>query len=149
MQSKKLLILNGPGLADLGEPDLSLAVIERECQKLCEQLGLQMEFRQTDGTDQLHDWVASDGSDFDAFIINPVCSPDASTFEACRASIQQMAELNKPVVEVHLTNILSGDASLSEPLQTPAGEVGFIAGLGLNGYLLAIKSIAVKIGAEA
>ena len=53
---KKLLILNGPGLSDLSVYDefygkLSLQKSEEKSQAVCDELNLDLDFRQTDDED--------------------------------------------------------------------------------------------------
>jgi 3-dehydroquinate dehydratase len=53
--------------------------------------------------------------------------------------------LNIPIIEVHLENIFLTGSNISAPLKVPESDAGFIAGLGIHGYLLAIQSLATKI----
>lgn len=153
MKVKSLLILNGPGLDDLRRLDssfdkaLTLARIEEECGKLCAKHGLAMTFRQGNVVSELFDWIARDANEYDALIINPIgyYSYEAyEKFEQYRSAIKMIAHLKKPVVEVHLTNIFRHGADLIEPLREPDAQIGFICGLGLHSYLLAIESIAQR-----
>lgn len=157
MHVKSLLILNGPGLDDLRRLDssfdrsLTLAHIESECAKLCAHYGIEMTFRQGNVVSELFDWISRDAAEFDALVINPIgyYSLEAyETFEQYRSAIKMLAHLKKPVVEVHLTNIFRHGADLIEPLREPDAQIGFICGLGLHSYLLAIKSIAQRFGIE-
>ncbi|HRP11193.1 MAG TPA: type II 3-dehydroquinate dehydratase [Terricaulis sp.] len=149
----KVLILNGPGLDDLRrldssfDKDLTLDRIEEACGALCASYGIDMTFRQGDVVRELFDWVGRNASEFDALIINPIgyYSYEAyETFEKYRSAIKVLAHLKKPVVEVHISNIFRRGAHLIEPLREPDAQIGFICGLGLHSYLLAIESIAQK-----
>lgn len=151
MKIKSLLILNGPGLDELRrfdssfDEDLTLERIEEECGKLCRRHDIAMTFRQGNVEKEMFDWIANNGSDYDALIINPIgyYSYEAyEKFEAYRSAIKMLAHLKKPVVEVHITNIFRRGADLITPLREPDAEIGFICGLGLQSYLLAIESIA-------
>ena len=112
-KQKSILILNGPGLADLKayrgnwRAELTLGDIRDACSKLCSELGLTMDFRQTDDQQEMYRWIAKDSEFFDGVIINPVGHSRAMliTFELYRSAIQVIANLKKPVIEVHLTNI--------------------------------------------
>lgn len=149
MTEKTLLILNGPGLGDLHDYDgntydnLTLQKIEEACGSLCGDLGLQMEFRQTDDEDEMFRWIVKDSESYDALIINPIGYARAATveFEMYRSAIKMIAHMNRPVVEVHITNIFSTGAEITKPLQAPVGEMGFVCGLGQYSYLVAIKAI--------
>jgi 3-dehydroquinate dehydratase-2 len=154
MKDPTLLILNGPGLPD---PDahgnkrgnLTLEQIRDECSALCDELRMGLEFRQADDQDELFRWIAQDSDHFDALIINPAGHVKAGTVDADTyvPAITMMARQNKPVIEIHLTNIFRESAELTTPLQGPEGGIGFICGLGLQGYLLAIKACAKRLQA--
>ncbi|MCI0632203.1 MAG: type II 3-dehydroquinate dehydratase [Phycisphaerales bacterium] len=153
MQVKSLLILNGPGLDDLRrldssfDKDLTLDRIESACGELCAHYGIDMTFREGNVVTELFDWIAKDAAEYDALIINPIgyYSYEAyETFEQYRSAIKTLAHLEKPVVEVHLTNFFRHGADLIEPLREPDAQIGFICGLGLHSYLLAIESIAQR-----
>jgi len=151
---KTVLILNGPGLANLQDyqgsayGDITLDGIRSACAALCEELGLDFEFRQTDDQDEMFRWIAKDSEDFDAVIINPVGHSRAAIemFELYRSAIQMIATLKKPVIEVHITNIYRQVEEVTQPLHEPAGEMGFICGFGKLSYLLAIRAMARKLG---
>jgi 3-dehydroquinate dehydratase len=49
------------------------------------------------------------------------------------------------VIEVHLENIFLPDSKIEKPIQIPEIEIGLISGLGLQGYGLAIQSLASKL----
>jgi 3-dehydroquinate dehydratase len=153
MKTKSLLILNGPGLDDLRRLDssfdehLTLTRIEQECGKLCASYGIEMTFRQGNVVSELFDWIAKGAKEYDALIINPIgyYSYEAyEKFEEYRSAIKMLAHLQKPIIEVHITNIFRHGASLIEPLREPDAEIGFISGLGLHSYLLAIQAIAER-----
>jgi 3-dehydroquinate dehydratase-2 len=148
---RSLLILNGPGLENLRQLDsrfdkaLTLGRIERECGELCAKHGISMTFRQGDVVKELLDWIATNAAGYDALIINPIgyYSYEAyEKFEEYRSAIKVLAHLKKPVIEVHLTNIFRHGAELIEPLREPDAEIGFICGLGIHSYLLAVEAIA-------
>lgn len=149
----KLLVINGPGLADLGNFDgnsygnLTLEKIQNECAQLCEKLGATLDFRQTDDEDEMFRAIAKDSDDYDALIINPIGYSRAASveFELYRSAIKMIAQLKKPVIEVHITNIFKQGAEITKPLQVPEGEMGFICGLGINSYLLAIKAVTKRL----
>jgi len=153
MSGKTLLLLNGPGLADLSNfdgnsyGDLSLESIRTSCTTLCEELDIELDFRQTDDEDEMFRWIAKDSEAFDALIINPVGYSRAAVveFELYRSAIRMIAHLKKPVTEVHITNIFLPGAEITKPLQVPEGEMGFVCGLGVHSYLLAIRALNRKL----
>jgi 3-dehydroquinate dehydratase-2 len=153
----KILVLNGPGLADLGDYDgnsyngLTLETIRDECTKLCAELGIGLDFRQTEDQDEMFRWIAKDSEAFDGVIMNPVGYSRAATvaFPVYRSAIQMIALLKKPVVEVHINNIYSQSAEITQPVHEPQGDMGFVCGLGVNSYLLGIRAIARRFEAGA
>jgi 3-dehydroquinate dehydratase-2 len=150
---KTVLILNGPGLGDLRDyqdtscEEITLDGLRSECSALCDELGLDLEFRQTDDQDEMFRWIAKDSEKYDGVIINPVGHSRAAIemFELYRSAIQMIATLKKPVIEVHISNIYRQVEEVTQPLHEPAGEMGFICGFGTLSYLLAIRAMARKL----
>ena len=155
---RKLLILNGPGLADIGNGsvsrcnELSLPVIRDGCAQLCSELGISQDFRQSDSGASISEWIADVCMDFAALLINPYeisHATHALRLQYC-AAIEQISDTQFPVVEIHLTNIFRSDAELTGhpqapnaspgPLQARNSKIGFVGGMGIHSYLLAIKS---------
>jgi 3-dehydroquinate dehydratase-2 len=148
-----VLILNGAGLADFSGYDkkaygeLTLEGIRGDCHRLCEELGLDLDFRQTDDQDELFRWIAKDSADFGGVIINPVgySSSASESGELYRSALKMVAHLKRPVIEVRIANIYRHVSEFRQPLHEPEGNMGFICGFGRPGYLLAIKAIAKKL----
>ena len=152
MKDNTILVLNGPGLADLSAAgtvfgDLSLEQIREACSSRCDQLGLALEFRQTDDDEEMMRWIAEDTDEFIGLIINPAGNMKSKSvdFESYAAAIESVAHLKKPLVEVHVTNIFREGAESVRPLQVPASDTGFVCGLGIRSYLLAVNAIARKL----
>ena len=145
----KVLILNGPGLADLSDYDghgfkgLTLKSISEVCVARCKELGIGLDFRQTDNQDEMARWIAKDSEVFDAVIINPsgYSRATAEMSGIYRSALRKIAKLKKPVIEVHINNIYSQSAEITQPLHEPAGDMGFVCGFGKLGYVLAINAI--------
>lgn len=152
-----VLILNGPGLADLGDYEgnrfstLTLESISDDCETRCNELGIDLEFRQTEDHDELFRWIAKDSEDFDGVIINPAARAAAApeTADSYRSAIHLVAQLNKPVIEVHIDNIYRRSAENSYSRHEPEGDMGFICGFGKLGYTLAISSLARRFEKNA
>lgn len=151
MNDSTILVLNGPGLAGPGiggtrYGDLALDDIRDECSSHCRQIGLKLEFRQTDDQDEMLRWISNDSEAFAGLIINPVAhgQSDSVDLDLYRSALTMVAHLRKPVVEIHITNIFKND-ELTRPLQVPEAEMGFICGLGLHSYLLAINAVAKRV----
>lgn len=149
MKNKTLLILNGPGLADLGigGDKVTLGQIEDACSALCDELDINLDFRQTDDEDEMFRWITEDNENVSGLIINPLgyANGHAVDFDMCRSAIKTFAVLNKPLVEVHLTNIFRQGDVQTKPLQGPEGKIGFVCGLGIHSYLLGIKAVAERL----
>ena len=138
----RVLVLNGPNLNRLGtrEPDvygtLTLDDIQAECDALAKELGLVLDFRQSNDEAQCIDWLHEAADNAAGVIINPAAFTHYSY--AIRDAI---ALVPVPVIEVHLSN----PAAREEFRHTSvvAGvATGTIAGFGPESYLLAIRAMA-------
>lgn len=143
MTAKTLLMVYGPNSTDLNR-------VREQCSALGKQLGIGIEFRQAGDAAELASLIEAGGKEFDALIVNPAgCSTMASPeLETCSAAIKSIADLKKPIVEVHPNNIFHHDSEVSAPLQAPQGSkgsVGLVCGLGTQGYLLSIKAVAQRL----
>ena len=153
MNNNKLLIINGPGLSDLsnfneyGYEDLTLKKLQKKCLETCKSLGIDLDFFQTDDQSELSEKLSDGLEGFDALIINPVGYSHISKLDLdiYNSNIKTSAIKNKPVIEVHIANIFQDGESVSEPVIVSKSDVGFICGLGVNSYELAIRSIHEKL----
>ncbi len=151
MTDKRILVLIGPGSAaatGAGEQrfgSFSLRQTEDSCSALCEELGIGLDFRQTDDKNELSRWIAEDSEECDALVINPTryARDMFADIDFYRSIFKKLERLDKPVIEVHVTNIFREHGDLTDSPQGPAGGPGLICGLGVHGYLLAIRA-AVK-----
>jgi len=149
--NNRLLIINGPGLSDLsnynetGYDDLTLDAVQQKCSETCEGLGLEMDFRQNDNESELLSVLIEDIDNFDALIINPAGHSQASSIglDMYSTVINKITNQGKPVVEVRIENIFK--QGNNKPLPGPESGVGFVGGLGMHSYVLAIKAINKKI----
>ncbi|MEQ9562268.1 MAG: hypothetical protein RLN69_07090, partial [Woeseiaceae bacterium] len=62
---------------------------------------------------------------------------------------REIASLKKPVVEVHIENIFSQGTATVGPIHEPGGYIGFVCGLGIESYLLGIRSLARRFESAA
>ena len=151
MSNNKLLIINGSGLSDLSNcdetayDDLTLDIVQQKCSETCESFSLEMDFRQNDDEAELLSVLIEDIDNFDAFIINPAGHSHASSvdLDMYSAVINKITNQGKPVVEVRIENIFK--QGNNKPLQGPESGVGFVGGLGMHSYVLAIKAINKKL----
>jgi 3-dehydroquinate dehydratase-2 len=144
--AKPVFILNGPNLNMLGrrEPGIygahTLASIEEECQTAGAELGLQIDFRQTNHEGELVTWIQEAGESASGIVINPAAYSHTSI--ALHDAIRAIAPL--PVVEVHLSNIHAREAFRHVSMVSPAVK-GVICGLGPLGYILGLRAIAASL----
>jgi len=145
--------MNGPGLSDLsnfnemGYGHLTLDTVRKKCAESCKIFGLKMDFRQTDDEDELSHFLIEGIEDFDALIINPVGHSHVSSvdFTIYSSAIKTITRQNKPVIEVHISNIFQQGVENTKPIHVPKCEVGFVSGLGIHSYDLAIRAVNKKL----
>jgi 3-dehydroquinate dehydratase-2 len=134
-----VLVLNGPNLNLLGsrEPATygheTLADISSLCSRTADELGLAIEFRQTNHEGELLDWIHQARGRCAGILINPAAWTHTSV--AIRDALLA-SEL--PVIEVHLSNVHQREAFRHVSFVS-AIAVGVICGLGSNGYRLALQ----------
>ena len=137
-----VFVLNGPNLNMLGtrEPQTyatqTLADIEKMAVAEGKTLGLEVTCKQSNIEGELVTWVQEARGTADGILINAGAYTHTSVdlLDALNA-----AEL--PAVEVHLSNIYQREAFRHHSYISPAA-VGVIAGLGSQGYLLALQALA-------
>jgi 3-dehydroquinate dehydratase-2 len=138
----KVLVLNGPNLNLLGtrEPELygraTLEEIAGKVRRLAGDLGIEVDFMQSNGEGDLVTAVQEAASKYQALIINPAAYTHTSV--ALRDAI---AAVGLPAVEVHLSNIHAREDFRRTSL-TAALCRGVVTGFGPEGYLLALRAVA-------
>jgi 3-dehydroquinate dehydratase-2 len=142
MAKKKILVLNGPNLNLLGrrQPEiygkLTLAEIEQRARALAKDLGVEIDFRQSNSEGELVTWVQEAAGQFAALVFNPAAYTHTSL--ALRDAI---SAAGIPTVEIHLSNIHK-----REPFRHHSHiaevAVGQIAGFGVDSYLLGLRAAA-------
>jgi len=137
-----VLVLNGPNLDRLGrrEPDVYgstshddlVAMIEAEATDL----GLTAVVRQSNSEAQLLEWLHAAADAGDPVIINAGALTHTSIAlrDAC-------AELRAPLIEVHISNVHARE-EFRHHSYLSAVATGVIVGLGVQGYLLALRYLA-------
>lgn len=142
----KVLVLNGPNLNLLGtrEPDVygqvTLELINGQLALLAGDLGLELEFFQSNHEGQLIDRIHQCFSTIDGILFNPGAYTHYSL--AIRDAI---AAVSVPCIEVHLSNIHAREEFRRKSVIAPVC-IGQISGLGSDSYLLGLRALAAKIG---
>jgi 3-dehydroquinate dehydratase II len=138
--TRTVFVLNGPNLNMLGkrEPGIyggkTLADIEADCKAAGAELGITVDFRQTNHEGVLVDWLHEANDRADAVCINPGAYGHTSI--ALHDAIRAIA---KPVIEVHLSNIHAREEFRHKTWTAPAVK-GIICGFGANSYILALQA---------
>jgi 3-dehydroquinate dehydratase-2 len=142
----RLMIINGPNLNYLGirEPHIygytTLAAIELACRKFAEEMGAELSFHQSNFEGALVELIQSGRENADAIIINPA----AYSFTSI-AIIDAMRIFEKPIIELHLSNIHARD-ELHRHSKTSSAVTAVICGLGPYGYIVAMQSALQALG---
>ncbi|GAB4352208.1 MAG: type II 3-dehydroquinate dehydratase [Oricola sp.] len=147
--AQRILVLNGPNLNLLGrrEPGIygseTLADVEKACQALGAELGLEVSCFQSNHEGELVGKIQQAGLDGIGVVFNPGAYSHTSI--ALRDAI---AGSGATVVEVHVTNIHARERFRHHSHVTPVAK-GMICGLGTQGYLLAIRALAAHMTKDA
>lgn len=141
----QVLVLNGPNLNLLGlrEPDIygrtTLADIEQRCVAEGKRLGLAVECRQSNIEGELVTWVQQARGSKAGLVINPGAYTHSSI-----ALLDALKAVDLPSVEVHLSNIHRRE-EFRRHSYVSMGVTGVIAGLGAEGYVLALTALAERL----
>lgn len=134
-----VLVLNGPNLGRLGrrEPEVYGATSHDDLVAMIDDeaiaLGVAAEVRQSDSEAQLIGWVheAADAG-------RPVILNAGALTHTSIALRDACAELGAPMIEVHISNVYARE-SFRHHSHLSAIATGVIVGLGVQGYLLALR----------
>ena len=142
--SKPIYILNGPNLNRLGrrEPEIygktTLPELEAQCR---DEAGSQaIEFRQSNSESQLIDWIHEAIDLGSGIIINPA----AYSFTSI-AILDALKMFPGPIIELHISNIHRREAHYHHSFVSKIATA-VIAGLGSDGYLVALRSMRRMLG---
>jgi 3-dehydroquinate dehydratase-2 len=144
-RKKTVLVLNGPNLNLLGtrQPEiygkLTLAEIEKKLRALAKQLGVEIDFRQSNSEGELVTWIQQATGRFGAIVINPAAFTHTSL--AMRDAI---SAVGIPTIEIHLSNIYRRE-SFRHHSYIAEVAVGQIAGFGADSYLLGLRAALAHI----
>jgi 3-dehydroquinate dehydratase-2 len=139
--SKPVFVLNGANLNLLGirEPHIygstTLADIETMCRERATQLGIAIEFRQSNSEATLIDWIHEAISAASGIVINPAGHSFTSI-----PILDALKVFRWPIIEVHISNIHRREPHYHRSYMSYAAT-GVIAGIGAHGYVLALEAI--------
>ena len=141
----RVLFLNGPnanlyGLDKHGTyGSESFASIETRCQRHALELGLALDFRQSNHEGVLVDWIQEARLNSDAIVINAAGLSYSSV-----PILDALLAFDGPIIEAHMSNIWKRESFRHHSYMSKAAT-GVIAGLGVLGYELALTAVAALL----
>jgi 3-dehydroquinate dehydratase-2 len=144
-----IYVLNGPNMNLLGtrEPEkygrATLADVETLCRTTAKRFGLDIVFRQSNVEGEIVTWIQEAHEKGAAgIVINPAGYTTTSI-----AIMDALLAVKPPAIECHITNIHQRESFRHNSYVSKAAR-GVIAGLGVEGYALAIRALAGMSGAK-
>ena len=139
---KPIYVLNGPNLNMLGQREPSvygaetLPEIEKLCRARATELGLTVDFRQSNIEGELVSWIQEARSKASGIALNAGAYTHTSVaiHDALRAA-------DVPAVEVHISNVYKREAFRHHSFIAAAVN-GVICGFGSHSYVLALEALA-------
>jgi 3-dehydroquinate dehydratase-2 len=135
----KILVIHGPNLNLLGKRETridgkkSLKDINKDIVSLASELGMDVQTMQLNSEGEIIEVIQK--GDYEALIINPAAYTHTSI--AIRDAI---AAVNKPAIEVHLSNIHKREEFRRKSFIAEVA-IGQISGFGPDSYLLALRAV--------
>jgi len=141
--STRVLVLNGPNLGRLGrrQPEIYGSTTYDELVGMCErwgrELGLDVEVRQTNHEGVMLDWLNAAADERTPVVLNAAAWTHYSwaIYDAC-------AQLTAPLVEVHISAPSTRPEEWRHASVVTPHAVRVIEGHGLDGYRMALGTIA-------
>jgi 3-dehydroquinate dehydratase-2 len=143
--SRLIFVLNGPNLNLLGkrQPEIygreTLADVEASCREAARAQGLDVRFHQSNREYELIDWIHEARETAAGIVINPAAFTHTSV-----AILDALNAFDGPVIEVHISNVHKREAFRHHSYVSLRAD-GVIAGLGVQGYALAIARLGALI----
>ncbi|MGM9936844.1 MAG: type II 3-dehydroquinate dehydratase [Candidatus Ornithomonoglobus sp.] len=142
---RKFLVINGVNLNMLGirEPGIygtnTLAALEQQISKKAEELGVEVEFFQSNYEGAICEKIQQALGVFDGIIMNP------GAFTHYSYAIRDaLGSVKLPAVEVHISNIHKREEFRHHSVTVPEC-IGQICGLGFKGYELALEALCDEV----
>lgn len=140
-----VLVVNGPNLGRLGvrQPDVygnqDLAALRASCRQWGEQLGLDVDVRQSDDEAEMIRWMHEAADNRMHVVMNPAAFTHYSYGLADAAHM--VLDEGLVLMEVHISNPAARDEFRKRSVISPVAT-GTITGMGFYGYRLALEAIA-------
>jgi 3-dehydroquinate dehydratase II len=139
--SRLVYVLNGPNLNLLGkrQPHIygheTLDDVERDCRAVAAELGLTLQFRQSNREYEMIDWIHEARESAGGIVINPAAFTHTSV-----AILDALNAFDAPVIEVHISNVHKREEFRRHSFVSLRAD-GVIAGFGTQGYQLALRRV--------
>ena len=139
--ARRVLVLNGPNLNLLGEREpavygsASLAGIDDSLRALAVELGIELDFFQSNHEGALVDAVQAARKSADAILINPGAFTHTSV-----ALRDAFLAVGLPFVEVHLSNVFAREPFRRHSYLSDLAR-GVISGFGADSYRLGLRAL--------
>lgn len=134
-------VIHGPNLNLLGTREVevygtdSLAEIDRRLAERARELDVEVTIVQSNHEGALVDFIQAETSAVDGWLVN------AAGYTHTSVTLRDaLAATELPVVEVHLSNILTRESFRRESLLAPI-SLGVVAGFGARSYLLGFDAL--------
>lgn len=141
----KILVINGPNLNNLGKRDSSLygtktlSDIESDISSRASELGVEVQFFQSNHEGSIVDFIQEASSDASGVIINA-----GALTQVGYSILDALLDSQLPFIEVHLSNIHAREEFRQKSVFA-SKAVGQMAGFGPSGYLYALDHLAQSI----
>ncbi len=140
-----LFVLNGPNLNLLGlrEPQVygyeTLDDVQARCVRVAEELGVDVDFRQSNHEGVLIDWIHEARLSGAGVILNPGAYTHTSI-----AIPDALRALSVPIIELHLSNVFAREAFRHHSYVSPVVRA-VMCGFGASGYEWALRALASMV----
>jgi 3-dehydroquinate dehydratase-2 len=143
----RLAVVNGPNLNLLGrrEPEVygreTLSGINDGLSVLATELGIEIEFHQSNAEGGLIDYIQDAAARVDGFVVNAGGYTHTSV-----ALLDALVGVGLPYIEVHLSNLAARERFRRHSLLA-ARASGIVMGFGAAGYSLAVRGLVDRLRA--
>ena len=121
----------------------TLDTIDASLSKLSDDLGIELDIRQSNLEGELVTWIQEARSGYNGIIINPAAYTHTSV-----AIRDALAAVDLPTIEVHLSNIYRREEFRHQSYVSGVA-LAQISGFGPTGYLLALRGLCEHLSSKA